>query len=308
MDKPKHPNPSLLKPKALKPGGTVGVVAPAGRVDADQLHKGVSCLEALGLKVMLGKHLEKATRFFAGTDPERADDLQAMLLNSEIDAVLSARGGVGAARIIPFLDPKALAQCPKIFVGLSDITSLLLYMNKVLGWVSFHGPMVATQFGGERLPCLEDHFLRVLSGETLEMRYENVKTLRPGLAEGVLTGGCLTLICTTIGTPYEIDTKDKILFIEDIGEAPFRIDRMLSYLKTLGKFKDIRGLIFGQMPQCSPDELPEIILDIVGDSQIPILFGFPSGHGDGIATLPFGIVVQLDAVSGTLTLLEPAVK
>ncbi|MBN4054252.1 LD-carboxypeptidase [Nitrospira defluvii] len=309
MNNPKNKNGSLLKPKALKPGGTVGVVAPAGRVDSKLLHKGVSRLETLGLKVILGKHIEKTSRFFAGTDPERADDLQAMFLNKEVDAVLCARGGVGAARIIPFLDRKALvAQSQKIFVGLSDITSLLLYINKVLGWVCFHGPMVATQFGRERPPCLEDHFLRVLSGETLEMRYEGMKTIRPDMAEGVLTGGCLTLICTTIGTPYEIDTNNKILFIEDISEAPFRVDRMLSYLKTLGKFKDIRGLIFGQMPQCSPDDLPEIILDIVGDSRIPILFGFPSGHGDGIATLPFGIGIRLDAASGTLTLLEPAVN
>ncbi len=307
MNDPNIKNQPLLKPKALNPGGTVGVVAPAGRVDPNLLHKGVKRLESLGLKVILGKHLEKACRFFAGTDRERADDLQAMFSNKEVDAVLCARGGVGGARMIPFLDPKPFARSQKIFVGLSDTTSLLLYINKVLGWISFHGPMVATQFGREIPPLLEDHFFRVLSGETLEMHYEGVKPIRPGIAEGVLTGGCLTLICTTIGTPYEIDTHDKILFVEDINEAPFRIDRMLSYLKSLGKFAGIRGIVFGQMPQCSPNELPEIILDIFRDSPIPILFGFPSGHGDSIATLPFGIAVRLDAASATLTLLEPAV-
>jgi len=308
MDKPKDQTRSLRKPKALKPGGTLGVIAPAGRVDSSLLHKGLSRLETLGYKIILGKHLEKASRFFAGTDKERAEDVQAMLLNPEVDAVLCARGGVGAARMIPHLDLKALAQTPKIFVGLSDITSVLLYMNKVLGWVSFHGPMAATQFGGEHSPLLEEHFFRILEGELLAMCYDSVSTLRPGQAEGRLTGGCLTLICTTIGTPYEIDTRDKILFIEDINEAPFRIDRLLSYLKMLGKFEGIRGLVFGQMPQCSPDTLPEIILDIVGESRIPILFGFPSGHGDSLATLPFGINVRLDADTGTLTLLEAAVE
>ncbi len=308
MNTPNNLHPSLRKPKALKPRGTLGLVAPAGRVDSNLLLKGVSRLETLGYRIILGKHLEKASRFFAGTDKERAEDVQDMLLNREVDALLCARGGVGAARMIPFLDAKALAQTPKIFVGLSDITSVLLYMNKVLAWVSFHGPMAATQFGGEHSPLLEEHFFRILAGEMLAMRYEGVSALRPGQAEGLLTGGCLTLICTTIGTPYEIDTRDKILFIEDINEAPFRIDRMLSYLKSLGKFDGIRGLVFGQMPQCSPDVLPEIILDIVGESRIPILFGFPSGHGDSLATLPFGINVRLDADAGTLTLLEAAVE
>ena len=294
----------MIKPPPLLQGETVGVVAPSGRVDPRLLHKGVARLEQLGLRVVLGRHLEKSCRYFAGTDQERAEDFQAMFQNKEVDAVLCARGGVGAARIIPFLDRGLLAQFPKIFVGSSDITSLLLYLSESFGWVCFHGPMVATQFGKEPPPLLERQFFQVLSGEAVEMRFPGVKPLRSGLAEGALTGGCLTLICTSIGTSYEITTDEKIFFIEDVNEAPFRIDRMLSYLKSIGKFERVRGVLFGQMPQCQPEALTEIILDILGEYQFPILFGFPSGHGDATATLPIGASVRMDAGSGTLKILE----
>jgi len=297
----------MIKPPALYPGKTVGVVAPAGRVDLPCLHKGVTWLEKRGLKVILGKHVAQQHRYFAGEDRERAEDFNEMLQNKAIDAVICARGGVGAARIIPFLSSTLLSHSPKIFVGSSDITSLLLYMTESLGWVCFHGPMVATQFCNEPELQLETQFFQILSGELPEMRFDGIKILRPGNANGLLTGGCLTLICTTIGTPYEITTQNKILFIEDVNEAPFRIDRMLSYLKTLGKFEQVRGVIFGQMPQCQAETLPGIILDILKEYTFPILFGFPSGHGDATATLPFGLPVQLDADSGRLRMIEPAV-
>lgn len=298
---------SMTKPKRLVPGGRVGVVAPAGRVDLTDLQRGVVRLERLGLKVVVGKHVGKGHRYLAGNDRERAEDFQAMFENKEVQAVLCARGGSGAARIVPYLNSNLLQPSQKIFVGCSDITTLLLYLMRSFGWVTFHGPMVATQFGKESSPSLGENFFRILSGETLRMKYPGVKGLRTGTAEGILTGGCLTLICTTIGTPYEIETDQKILFIEDIDEAPYRIDRMLFYLKSVGKFDQVRGVIFGQMPRCQPDLLPEIILDILGEFDFPVLFGFPSGHGDATATLPFGTRVQLDASVETVALLEPAV-
>lgn len=167
--------------------------------------------------------------------------------------------------------------------------------------------MVATHFGKEISPPRESQLLRLLAGDRLEMQFEGTEILQSGVAEGILTGGCLTLLCTTIGTAYEIETAGRILFIEDVNEAPFRIDRMLTYLKTLGKFKDVRGLIVGQMPQCHPEALPEIILDIFGDSSIPILFSFPSGHGDATASLPLGGNIRLDAELGLVKMLESAV-
>ena len=257
--------------------------------------------------MILGKHLAKRHRYFAGDDFERAEDLQEMFNNKEVDAILCARGGSGTARILPYLKPALLARSQKVLVGCSDITTLLLYLMRSFGWVTFHGPMVATQFGKDPSPLLEENFIRILSGERLQMKFPGVRELRPGRAEGVLTGGCLTLICASIGTPYEIETGDRVLFLEDIDEAPYRIDRMLFYLKSLGKFNRVKGVIFGQMPRCQPDLLPEIVLDILGEFDFPILFGFPSGHGDATATLPFGILVRLDAASETVSLLEEAV-
>lgn len=308
MAKLTHPPKKMIKPPPLLEGGTIGVLAPSGRVNVDHLQQGVEWFRSRGMKVVLGKHLEKAYRYFAGTDQERAEDFQEMFQNSAVDAIVCARGGVGAARIIPQLDPKKLAQSPKIFVGSSDITSLLLYLNVSFDWVTFHGPMVATMFGNTPSPEMESAFFKLLAGAIPDMRYKNITTLRGGNAEGILTGGCLTLICTSIGTSYEIDTDHKILFIEDINEAPFRIDRMLSYLKSLHKFDRVKGVVFGQMPGCDAEALPEIIDDILGEYNFPILFGFPSGHGDGTATLPFGLPIHLDGNDAKLQILESAVQ
>mgnify|MGYP000246455894 CR=1 FL=1 len=308
MNKPTPSQKKCIKPPALLKGGTIGIIAPSGRVNRDQLQEGITWLESRGFEVVLGKHLEKSCRYFAGTDQERAEDFQEMFQNNAVDAIVCARGGVGAARIIPLLDPQKLAQCPKIFVGSSDITSLLLYLNTSFAWVTFHGPMVATMFGNTPSLEMETAFFDLLAGKTQEMRYKNVSTLRDGHAEGILIGGCLTLICTSIGTAYEINTDDKILFLEDINEAPFRLDRMLSYLKSLHKFDRVKGIIFGQMPGCHAEDLPEIINDIMGEYDFPILFGFPSGHGDGTATLPIGLTIRLNGDDTTLKTLEPAVQ
>jgi muramoyltetrapeptide carboxypeptidase len=295
------------KPKALPKGGTIGVIAPAGKVDMDAVNRGVDALNALGFQVVLGKHLGKTKRYFAGSDHERADDFLTMMQDTRVDAVFCARGGYGSTRIIPHI--QAVARLPKkILVGSSDITALLLYLSEKHRWVTFHGPMVATQFGSVGYPGEINTLIKVLSGETMTMTAPGVITLKPGQAEGILTGGCLTLICTTIGTTYEIETRDRILFIEDISEAPYRIDRMLIHLKTLKKFDHIRGLIIGQMPECQPDLLPEIIQEIFSDFDFPILFSFPSGHGDALFTLPLGIPVRIETNPPSVTILSPAVS
>jgi muramoyltetrapeptide carboxypeptidase len=298
----------LIKPKRLPPGGTIGVVAPAGRVNLEELHRGILRLEAIGFRVRLSRQAERSFRYMAGTDAERAEALQAMWCDDGIDAIVAARGGVGTARIFPYLDLDLLCQKPKIFVGASDLTSLLLALS-ARECVSFHGPMVATHFATKSTPELEFAFIGTLSGATDTMRFPGVSSLRgEGSVEGRLTGGCLTLVCTSIGTPYEIETDETILFLEDIHEAPYRIDRMLSYLAALGKFDRVRGLIFGEMPGCQPAELPEIICDVLASFRFPIVFGFPSGHGVGTATLPLGISVRLDPLDGSLTPAEPAVR
>ena len=296
---------SLIKPKRLPMGGTIGVIAPAGKVDLNDLNRGVASLEQAGFKVVLGSHTKKSHRYFAGLDHERADDFLEMMQNETVDAVFCARGGSGSAQIIPYIrEVKSLT--PKILVGCSDISTLLLYLSQKHRFVTFHGPMVATQFGMSASPL--ENLLKVLSGEQVKMHAPDMMALRPGNADGILTGGCLTLLCTTIGTGYEIETKDKLLLIEDIGEAPYKIERMLNYLKTLKKFDAIRGLIVGQMPGCDPHLLPEIILETLSDFDFPILFDFPSGHGDSLFTLPLGTPIKIDTHTKTITLLSPAVS
>jgi muramoyltetrapeptide carboxypeptidase len=294
----------MIKPKRLLQGGTIGIVAPAGKVDRSYLNQGVAGIEQAGFRVVLGRHIEKSHRYFAGTDMDRANDFLDMMQNKEIDAVFCARGGSGAARIIPYIDGTPIP--PKILVGCSDITTLLLYLHEKDHLITFHGPMVATPSWA--VPFAPFFLFKVLSGEQIQMHTPEIRVLKPGVADGILTGGCLTLICTTMGTPYEINTEGRILFIEDTGEAPYRIDRMLYYLKTLNKFKNIRGLVIGQMPDCQKESLPEMIEDLLSDTDIPVLFNFPSGHGDAIYTLPIGSPVRIDTQSASLTMLSPAVS
>ncbi|MDC4222684.1 MAG: LD-carboxypeptidase [Candidatus Manganitrophus sp.] len=183
------------------------MVAPAGRVEPTDLHRGVLRLEQLGFKVIVGQHVEKRHRYLAGKDPDRAADLQLMFENRDVRAVLCARGGSRNGPASSFPRSELLASEPKIFLGCSDVTTLLLYFSRILDWVTFHGPMVATQFGKGPNQAMDENFMKLLGGQAVEMSFPGVRTLRDGRAEGILTGGCLTLICTTIGTPYEIETE-----------------------------------------------------------------------------------------------------
>jgi muramoyltetrapeptide carboxypeptidase len=212
------------------------------------------------------------------------------------------------------LTPHPFLQDPKIVVGSSDLTFLLLYLLSQCGLGAFHGPMVAPNFGHVPSPLTDDFFLKVLSPRMSDqtLAYPSVEVLKDGVGEGVLTGGCLSMVCESIGTTFEIQTEGHILFLEDIQEPPFRIDRMINYLKAAGKLKGVRGIIFGKMEQCHPlpeagYTLQEVLLDSLIDFEGPILYGFPSGHGADNVTLPFGVRVLVDGKTGGVTLLEPAV-
>jgi muramoyltetrapeptide carboxypeptidase len=303
----------MIKPRRLVKGGVIGVISPAGAVSEEELQKGVRRLEGIGFKVRLGGSVLHRLRYLAGPDRERVDDLHRMFADPEVDAIFCARGGSGAGRLIPLLDHDLIAGDPKVFMGCSDVTTLLLYLTNRQGQVAFHGPMVAPNFGRNPSPKTEEMMLRLLEGERLTLSDPRVSVLREGRAEGLLTGGCLTLLCTSIGTRYELRTEDCILFIEDTDEAPYKIDRMLSYLKGLGKFDRVRGVVFGEMVRCrfpegSPDRLEQVLMEILGEYDFPILFGFPSGHGDLNLPLPFGVPVRIDAEKKSLTLLESAIS
>jgi muramoyltetrapeptide carboxypeptidase len=301
------------KPPALRKGDLIGVVAPAGAVKGDDLDAGIARLEELGYHVLLGRSVRRAARYLAGRDAERAADLMEMFADPDVRAVVAARGGYGTSRVIPLLDPTVIARSPKIFVGSSDLTVLLHFLHTTCGFVTFHGPMVSPNFGKYSSPSTNESFVRILGATASPGRFEvrGVTTLTGGSAEGVLTGGCLSLVCQTIGTPYEIQTDGAIVFLEDINEPPYRIDRMLTYLKQLGKFDAARAVIFGLMPDCHPAPhesytLHDVIRDVLGELPCPILVDFPSGHGGTNVTLPFGVRAAVDGA--TLSILEAPVS
>jgi muramoyltetrapeptide carboxypeptidase len=303
----------LRKPPALRKGDLIGVVAPAGAVKVNDLNAGIKRLEELGYRIIVGQSVYRTARYLAGRDAERAGDLMEMFANPDVRAIVAARGGYGTSRVIPLLDPDVISRSPKIVVGSSDVTLLLHYIQATCGFVPFHGPMVSPNFGKYSSPATSDSFMRVLSATTPPGRVDvrGVTTIKGGSGEGVLTGGCLSLVCQTIGTPYEIRTDGAIVFLEDINEPPYRIDRMLTYLRQLGKFDKARAVIFGLMPDCHPGpqesyRLHDVIRDVLGDLPGPILVDFPSGHGGTNVTLPFGVRAAVDG--STLSILEAPVS
>ncbi len=303
----------MLKPLRLREGDTIGVVAPAGIVDPDALEAGVSRLQAMGFKVIVGEFVRKRHRYHAGTDKERAWDLYRVATNPNIRAVVFARGGYGSAKLIPHLVEVDIHGFQKIFVGSSDTTALLHYLMRRLRMVVFHGPMVAPNFGTSPSDLTETTFRKVLmeARPPGEARFPSVRILRRGTAEGTLQGGCLSLICAGLGTYQEVETRDTILFLEDVNEPPYKLDRMLTQLDQAGKFDGVRGVVLGKMPGCEPGpeagyRLDDIVLDFFNRWDFPVLAGFPFGHGGDNVTLALGTRVRIED-DGTVQFLEAGV-
>jgi muramoyltetrapeptide carboxypeptidase len=300
--------------RALGPHGRVGVVIPASCVERGALEAGCRALSALsGWQVATSPIALRCEGGFAGSAAARAAALMEMWQRDDVDAVICARGGYGSNYLLPLLDFDALRMTPKAFVGYSDNTCLLLALEHA-GLVSFHGPMVASDFatGGA-----EEYSLRAaLGGQALDFSFpggSKVQALLAGEARGPLTGGCLSVVVTSLGTPWEIETAGKILFLEDVNEKPFRIDRMLMHLLLAGKFRGVRGIVFGAMCGCSPaseeeETLPQMIRRVLGGLGVPIVIGFPSGHVEsGNITLPFGVPAVLhSSESGVRLQVKPA--
>ena len=292
----------IIRPENLQPGDLLGVVAPAGPVDAEVLEKGLKALKRRGFKILVGKHVLSRDRFLGGSDDERAEDLVAMFENSAVKGIICARGGYGVNRILHRITPRLVRKNPKIVIGASDITLLLLHLYQRCGLVGFYGPMAAANFGCHPMKTSGKQFVDLLTGkpEGKKLTFAKAKVLRPGKAKGILTGGCMTLLCRSLRTPYEVDTCNKILFMEDVNEAPYRIDGMLWQLQKAGKFKDVRGIILGEMVGCHPRSkqegtLQDIYDDVFSELDIPILSGLPIGHGKEMWTLPIGASASLDA-------------
>ena len=255
--------------------------------------------------------------YFAGPAERRARELEGMFLRDDVKAILCARGGYGSNYLLPALDVRKIAAKPKIFLGYSDLTSLLTYFYDAARFVTFHGPMVAKDFAKPDGVDLQS-WQRALGGaETWQLAFDTasgVQSLAQGTAEGVLYGGCLSMLAASLGTPYEIRTENTILFIEDVATKPYQVDRMLMHLKLAGKFAGVRGIVFGEMLDCAqaPNQgytLQEVAMRVVGDLGIPVAYGVRSGHvSRQNITLPLGVRAALLVGSSgvTIDILEPA--
>jgi muramoyltetrapeptide carboxypeptidase len=298
----------LKKPKPLVPGDLVSLVAPSGVCDPERLERGIAIVESWGLRVRAPEPAP-GFRYLSAPDSVRAGGLAGAFADREVRAVLAVRGGSGAARLHGEFEAAAVAGDPKIFVGFSDVTVLLTRLVQEAGVVSYHGPMVAAD-----LPRISDsgreRFRKFLFNEPGWWDGAGTEVWRDGRGAGRLTGGCLSVLVTTLGTAYEFDSRESILFLEDVAEKPYRIDRMLTHLKHAGKFEDVRGLVLGPMCDCDDGGGPAILREIVGDVlagyDFPILFGFDAGHGADNVVIPFGCGAVLDTSQGRLELAEPA--
>jgi muramoyltetrapeptide carboxypeptidase len=303
------------KPRALRPGDAVRVVSLASPAREDHLKKGCDELKRLGYAPQVEAAIApEPGSFFADSTGNRLNALRRALTDSGTRAVFCARGGYGSNYLLENWD--SAPATPKIVLGSSDITSIQLFLWQELRWVTFYGPMVASNFdrgaGAEQgydQPSLLQALGSTEEGWTLELKGEPVVT---GVARGVTVGGCLTLVETTLGTPWEIDANGAILILEDRGMKPYQVDRALMHLKQAGKFRGVEGIIFGDFPESNPPAAGETVRDVVrrilGGSGIPILWGAPIGHTSrAMLTIPLGVLAELSsAAGGTLEILEPA--
>lgn len=316
---------SLLKPPRLQPGAVVGIVSPAGatfvREDVEVVRDAV---RGLGLVPRLAPHLLDRYGYLAGQDRDRAADINQFFADKQVAAILPIRGGWGASRILPYLDYELIRKNPKIIIGFSDITSLILGITARTNLVTFHGPNGLSSWKPEQT----EYFRRVLfAGESvqfhnwkdpddadrlMQVKYR-IQTINPGRVRGRLIGGNLSVLSAIVGSPYLPDMQGAILFLEDTNENIYRLDRLITQLKLAGILDKLAGFIFGQCPGCLPDAdygsltLEEVIRERIQPLGIPAWSGAAIGHIDPILTLPIGLEVEIDAKAGTIQMLEPAV-
>lgn len=305
----------MLIPKPLFQGARVALIAPASPVPPEKFGPAVRAVEELGLIPVVYESCRRAHGYFAGDDQLRANDMNAAFADPDIDGILCIRGGYGAQRIMSRIDFDLIRRNPKYFGGYSDITALHIMINQYCGFVTYHTPMPATELCGGVDEYTLGYLNRVLFGEPLnELKNPGdmppVKTLVGGCARGVLTGGNLSLVASSLGTPYEIDTRDKILFLEDVDEEPYRIDRMLLQLKAAGKFRDCAGILLGCWTNCEtePPEksltLEQVFDELLVPEHKPALMDLACGHSLPSMSLPLGKEIELNSISGKITVLD----
>jgi len=314
----------VVKPPRIVPGDTIGLMIPSSAnwnpLDIDIL---LEALAVLGLKAKLGAHVFDRYGYLAGRDVDRAADLNALFRDPEIKAIHCIRGGWGAARLLPLLDWDLIARHPKILIGYSDITALLLSLHARTGLVTFHGPNGASEWNRSNVEWLQRVTWRGEAvtfenprdtTDTIVRSTHRTRSITPGRARGRLLGGNLTVLTAILGSPYVPDFTDAVLFLEDVQEAPYRLDRMLVQLKLAGILGRIKGFVWGTCSECTPGEgfgsltIPDILDDHIKPLGIPAYYGAMFGHIATQFTLPVGAEVEVDADAGTLRMLESAVS
>jgi len=312
----------LLRPKRLKAGQTVALISPSSGLTMDQINKAIDNMNSLGLKPKLGKFADRSNGFLAGTDAQRVEDIHWAFTDPSIDAVWCLRGGYGLSRILPQIDFAKIRGNPNPFIGYSDITALHVAIHQRTGLATFHGPVatstlsdytkdhvVKTLFNGtapDRVPISPDN------AANMNLLYKT-QVITPGTARGQLIGGNLSLLTAEAGTPYALkDVRGKILFTEDVGEKPYRIDRMFVQLKQSVDLRSCAGIALGIFADCDAPEGSPTVIDVVKDQfsdlGIPVMYGLSFGHIRDQFTLPLGVNAELDTASATVTLLESCVK
>ncbi|WP_198029968.1 S66 peptidase family protein [Oceanobacillus manasiensis] len=305
----------MICPEKLQKGDHVGIIAPAGPIDNEKIQVAVPFFEKLGLQPILGKYIQQKNGYLAGTDQQRLEDLHDMFADPSIKAIICARGGYGTGRIAANLDYELIKQNPKIFWGYSDITYLHTAIRQKTDLVTFHGPMVVSDIARNEFDSLSaSRFSQLFKSDTYTYTEEisPLHVISPGEAEGEIVGGNLSLLVSTLGTPYEIDTKDKILFIEDIGEEPYKVDGMLNHLRVAGKLEEVAGIVVGDFANATPTldssfTLQEVLDDYFHALGKPVLSGFKIGHCFPHVAVPFGVTAKLSSNKKTLKI-EPGVR
>ncbi len=292
-----------IRPPALRKGDVIGICAPASPpVHREDIAKGIIYLEGLGYRVEPGRNLLKKDGYLAGTDRERASDLNRFFSDRRVRAIVALRGGYGSMRILPMIDYAAVRADPKIFVGYSDLTAVQMALWTQCGLVTFAGPMVAAGMARGLRGAAEEMFWRMITSRRPFGPLRTPATaIRKGAASGTLLGGNLSMLSHLAGTPYFPGARNGILFFEDVGERPYRVDRMLQHLRLAGAFRGARGVLLGQFADCVPEEgkptlgLRRIFDDILGDLDVPVVGGIRHGHIGGSLTLPVGLRVSVEA-------------
>ncbi|MEM8679213.1 MAG: LD-carboxypeptidase [Planctomycetota bacterium] len=331
----------VLVPRALRPGDTIQIVAPAGLLDRERIERATERLRAMGFTVKTNADAYQEAGYLAGTDERRANEINQAFRDPDVDAVFPGTGGYGTMRILERLDYDLIRQNPKILIGFSDITALHTAIHQQTGLITFHSPVPMWGLGSEEnlTPFSAHYFWRALladqyppgetgylisaEGNAVDTRTDPDSscelgpptTVHGGKAQGRLIGGNLSLVAATIGTPYEVDTTDRILFLEDVGEAPYRIDRMLCQLRLAGAFDGCRGVVLGQFTRRKNEDtseevrtIDEVLDEYFQDLGVPVLRDFPMGHHPCNATFPVGAQCELDADAGTLRVLQNPVQ